>query len=74
MDYNQIMQILRNLSVSGNTVAATFLYALYNCEPDEREQILSQIRTFANSLNWEARQVGPSEYKTATITPMMNWD
>lgn len=75
-DYQKIMETLRHLSVSGNTVAATFLYQLYNCKPEEREQILRQIRTFANSLNWEARQAGPSEFKGGeTITPVYTkWD
>lgn len=74
-DYDQIASILRRLSVAGNSVATTYLHLLYNCDPGERDQILRQIRTFADSFTWQARQVGPSEFKgTETITPILKWD
>lgn len=74
-DYDQIIRILRKLSIDGDPIATTYLAQLYNCAPEDRERILLQIRSFANSLNYEVRNVGPSEYKddTTTQTPFMDY-
>ena len=72
IDYQQTMNILRQLSVSGNPVATTYLHLLYNAGPGETQSILRQIDNFARSFTYEVGRVGPSEYKNATITPVMD--